>query len=442
MLLRFDSQLPVAAPEFLLPATGTDLYRWSVIACDQFTSEPVYWNEAEAIVGDAPSTLRLVLPEVFLETLSESEIEAKIAHVNASIDEYLKQGLFRTLPPGFILVDRKTSYAPSRKGLMLALDLERYDYTPGTREPIRSTEGTILSRIPPRVRIRENASIELPHIMVLIDDPDRTVIEPAYDALSVNSPVYDTMLMLDGGHLKGFYCKADSVVAETIVRALTALLTHSEDGFLFAVGDGNHSLATAKTHWENIRENLSAEGKKLHPARFALVEVVNIHDEGLDFEPIYRVVFGLSLNTFRQKATRYFQENGFTLCPVAETSSLYSNDGTQKILVTTGSDDYLMTLSAPAHPLPVASLQMFLDEAVVGDDSLRVDYIHGEDTIRKLAGPDSIGFILPDVSKHSFFQAISDAGVFPRKTFSMGHAREKRYYLEAKMITELQKEAD
>ncbi|MBN1775982.1 MAG: DUF1015 domain-containing protein [Clostridiales bacterium] len=442
MLFRLNSQLPVAAPEILLPATGIDLYRWSVIACDQFTSEPEYWNETEEIVGDAPSTLRMVLPEVFLETLSESEIGTKIDRVNASIDEFLSRGLFRILPPGFILVDRKTAYAPSRKGLMLALDLERYDFTPGTREPIRSTEGTVLSRIPPRVRIRENASIELPHIMVLIDDPDRTVIEPAYDALSGNSPVYDTELMLDGGHLKGFYCEADSPVAEAIVRALTALFEKSGDGFLFAAGDGNHSLATAKAHWENVRGKLSAEEKDLHPARYALVEAVNIHDEGLDFEPIYRVVFGLTLSAFREKATRYFNENGFALSPLSGAVSPDVGDWTQKILVTNGSDDHLMTLSAPSHPLPVGSLQMFLDDVIAGDDSLRVDYIHGEDAVRKLTGPDSIGFILPDVPKHSFFQTISDAGVFPRKTFSMGHAREKRYYMEARMITEFRKESN
>jgi len=441
MLFRYDPLLPIAAPEILLPAPGIDLLRWSVIACDQFTSEPEYWNETEEIVGDAPSTLRMVLPEVFLESMPEPGISDKIEHINVSIDRYLDQGLFRTLPPGFILVNRKTNNAPSRKGLLLALDLERYDYTPGTREPIRSTEGTVLERIPPRVRIREKASIELPHIMVLIDDPKRTVIEPAYHALSGDLPVYDTELMQDGGHLTGYYCEAKSGVAASIVHALKSLLNHSGDGFLFAVGDGNHSLATAKAHWENIRGKLSPDSREVHPARYALVEAVNIHDESLDFEPIYRVVFGMSLHQLREKAARYFEKNGFSLNSVADPDALEASGGTQRIVVTNGSEDYLMTLSAPPHPLAVGSIQMFLDEAILADDSLRVDYIHGEEAVRKLAGPDATGFILPDVSKDSFFQTISESGVFPRKTFSMGGAREKRYYLEAKMITDQPKEA-
>ncbi len=442
MVFRFDPLLPIAAPEILLPAPGLDLYRWSVIACDQFTSEPEYWTETEEIVGNAPSTLRMVLPEVFLETLSDREVDAKISAVNASIDNYLDQRLFRALPPGFILVDRRTAHVSSRKGLMLALDLERYDHTPGTYEPIRPTEGTVLSRIPPRVRIREHASVELPHIMVLIDDPDRTVIEPAYALLSGAPPVYDTELMQDGGHLKGFYCDAASVVAENITNALKALLERSADGLLFAVGDGNHSLATAKAHWDNIRGGLSAKQRDTHPARYALAEVVNIHDDGLDFEPICRVLFGMTLSTFREQATAYYKENGFSLTPWADADGNGIEDGTRTILVTNGSEHFRMTLRTPPHPLPVGALQMFLDEAIAADDSLRVDYIHGEESVRKLAGPDSIGFILPDVSKQSFFSMLAEIGVFPRKTFSMGHAREKRYYFEAKMITDPRKEAN
>lgn len=440
MLFQFDSRLPIAAPEILLPEPGIDLYRWSVIACDQFTSEPEYWEETDRIVGDLPSALRMILPEVFLETRSDREIEAKITRVNASIDDYLDRGLFRTLPPGFILVDRKTAHAPSRKGLMLALDLERYDYTPGTREPIRSTEGTVLSRIPPRVRIRENASIELPHIMVLIDDPDRTVIEPAFDALSGNSPIYDTNLMLDGGHLKGFHCEADSPVAEAIVRALTALFERSGDGFLFAVGDGNHSLATAKAHWENIRDTLSDEEKDLHPARYALVEAVNIHDKGLDFEPIHRVAFGLSFDMFVDSASRYFRDCGFELISAESDSRPDSHTGSSEFVVTNGYKHFRVTLKNPPHPLPVGALQSYLDEITGQDPDLHIDYIHGEASVLKLSGADSTGFILPDISKASFFQSLSESHVFPRKTFSMGHAREKRYYMEAKIISERRKE--
>ncbi|NLW89799.1 MAG: DUF1015 domain-containing protein [Clostridiaceae bacterium] len=435
-----DPILPVAVPEILLPAPGTDLFRWSVIACDQYTSEPEYWNDTERIVGDAPSTLRMVLPEVFLETLSDSRLDEKIAGVNASIDHYLSEKRLQPLPPGFILVDRKTAYAPSRKGLMLALDLERYDFTPGTREPIRATEGTVLSRIPPRLRIRRDASIEIPHVMVLIDDPGRTVIEPALDALSENVPVYDTPLMQDGGHVTGFFCPETSKVAVSIITALRNLLERSEDGFLFAVGDGNHSLATAKTHWEMIRSDIPGNERSCHPARFALVEVVNIHDKGLDFEPIHRVAFGLSIDAFVAYARDYYRDSGLTLGPVPRGQQPDLSDTSRTFLVTNGEDSYVATLTDPPHPLAAGSLQAFLDKITEEISGVRVDYIHGESSVYKLSGSEATGFILPAVSKKSFFASLSKSIVFPRKTFSMGHAQEKRYYMEAKMIRNRVKE--
>lgn len=440
MLSPSFSSLPISAPEILVPAEGTDYFRWSVIACDQFTSEPEYWAETRQIVGSAPSTLHMVLPEVYLDTLPESAIDKKIDAINQTIEDYLSQGRFRSLPAGFIVMNRSTKYTPSRKGLMLAIDLERYDFTPGTKQPVRATEGTVLSRIPPRVRIRKDAPVELPHIMVLFDDPHHTVIEPAYEALLSEPPVYDTALMQDGGHVRGYFCDAQSEVARAIQTAFFNLFEQSDDGFLFAVGDGNHSLATAKAHWENVRETLGAAEREHHPARFAMVEAVNIHDEGLDFEPIHRIAYGLSMNEFITFAKKYFKNALFSLQPIASTDSIGSSDDIHKIRVTDGAADYLMTLEKPDHTLAVGSLQSFLDETAESRPEIRIDYIHGEETVRKLCDTRSIGFILPDVSKDSFFRTISKAGVFPRKTFSMGHAQEKRYYLEAKMITRTQKE--
>ena len=426
--------IAVAAPKILLPKKGTDLSKWAVIACDQFTSEPKYWEDVENIVGEAPSTLRMFLPEVFLEKETPEQIDQRLSNITASITKYIDEGILTELDPGFILLDRKTKYNDSRKGLMLALDLEQYDFTPGNKSRIRATEGTVLSRIPPRVRIRERAPIEMPHIMVLINDPEKTVIEPAFDALSKDSAnlVYDTDLMMEGGHIRGFFAKEDSDVAKTIVSALSALLSASGDGFLFAVGDGNHSLATAKKHWENVRETLPESERETHPARYCLVEIVNIHDNGLQFEPIHRVTFGLTKEKLMEEARAYFSSQEIAFKDAGSFVKEGTSDGSQTILVTDGSEDFTMVIGKPAHTLAVGSLQGFLDS--IESENIHTDYIHGEDSVRSLAASDKLGFLLPDVSKNSFFETISKEGVFPRKTFSMGEAVEKRYYLEAKKI--------
>ena len=435
------SDIAVAAPKILLPKSGLDLRKWAVIACDQFTSEPKYWEAVENEVGDSPSTLRMFLPEVYLESETPEQIDARLSAITSSITKYIDEGILEELEPGFILLDRQTKFNASRKGLMLALDLEQYDFTPGNKSRIRATEGTVLSRIPPRVRIRERAPIEMPHIMVLINDPEKTVIEPALAALSGNAAVsdgslgqlvYDTDLMCEGGHIRGFFTPAGSPVSEAVISALRVLLSKSEDGFLFAVGDGNHSLATAKKHWENIRDGLSEEEKQTHPARYCLVEVVNIHDAGLQFEPIHRVTFGLTKETLLSSAREYFAANELSIGRSSAFAKEGCADGSQTILVTDGKEDFTLLIGKPSHTLAVGSLQGFLDS--LESDSIHTDYIHGEDSVRALAAPDKLGFLLPDVSKDSFFETISKEGVFPRKTFSMGEAVEKRYYLEAKKI--------
>ena len=426
--------IAVAAPKILLPKKGTDLSKWAVIACDQFTSEPKYWEDVENTVGKAPSTLRMFLPEVYLEKETPEQIDERLSNITSSINSYIAEGTLTELDPGFILLDRKTKVNESRKGLMLALDLEQYDFTPGNKSRIRATEGTVLSRIPPRVRIRERAPIEMPHIMVLINDPGRTVIEPAFDAVSKDPAnlVYDTDLMMDGGHIKGYFTPSDSSVSEGIISALRGLLAASEDGFLFAVGDGNHSLATAKKHWENVREKLPEAERESHPARYCLVEIVNIHDNGLQFEPIHRVTFGLTKEKLIEAANTYFASQDIKFSDASAFAKEGNADGSQTILVTTGKEDFTMVIGKPSHTLAVGSLQGFLDS--IESDKVHTDYIHGEDSVRSLAAEDKLGFLLPDVSKNSFFETISKEGVFPRKTFSMGEAIEKRYYLEAKKI--------
>ncbi len=431
------SDIAVVAPEIVFPAGAKNLALWPVIACDQFTSEPEYWSETERLTEGVPSTAHLILPEVYLDSMPADAIDRKIASINEHMRSYIERNVVETLPAGFILLERSTSLHPSRSGLLLAIDLEQYDYTPGNKSRIRATEGTVLSRIPPRVRIRKDAPLELPHIMLLIDDPAGLVIEKALRDLRETVPsLYDVDLIQGGGHVTGYFTPVDSSVAQGIVSGLRDLLTASDDGFLFAVGDGNHSLATAKAHWEAIRGALTETERGNHAARFALVEVVNIHDKGLDFEPIHRVAFGLSVEGFYASAGRYFADQGFRFYSAEEFAQFPApGSGVHVIPVLCGRERYVMVLERPKHLLVVGSLQNFLDHLVSSDTaSIRVDYIHGEDSVANLAREGNTGFLLPAISKDSFFTTISVEGVFPRKTFSMGEAFEKRYYMEAKRI--------
>jgi len=431
--------LAIMAPEILIPRKDVDLGRWAVIACDQFTSEPTYWSQVEDLTAGVPSASHMILPEIYLDSLSADQLDRKIADINRSIDMFLSDGTLTALPHGFVLLNRSTPYHASRKGLILSVDLDQYDFTPGSHLRIRATEGTVLSRIPPRVRIRRDAHVEIPHIMVLIDDPKRTVIEPAFETLSMfrAQPLYDFDLMKNGGHITGYFTCTDSPVSLQIAHALTSLLHRSADGFLFAVGDGNHSLATAKAHWDSIAHTLSAKDKEMHPARYALVEVVNIHDEGLAFEPIHRVAFGLTVEDFYASAGTFFAGQGFHFFSKEEWSSHKGSFGesSQVIPVLHSDQTFYMVLSEPIHSLAVGSLQNVLDHLLAARLDVRLDYIHGEDRVRTLASSGHLGFLLPAISKSSFFQTVSTEGVFPRKTFSMGRDLEKRYYLESKRIS-------
>ena len=407
----------VAIPDILLPKDGTDFKKWAVIACDQYTSEPEYWEACDRYVADAPSALRIVLPEVKLGIETEEQIAKDLKDIASNIDRYISEGVWADPVEGFIITDRSTSLHPSRRGIMLAVDLETYEFKPGNKALIRATEGTVLSRIPPRVKIRANAKVELPHIMLLYDDPEDKVIT---NALNDNPDIiYDTDLMQGSGHITGRLIKSGSATAERIVKDLSSLL--SDDGLLFAVGDGNHSLASAKAHWENVKAGLNEEQRKTHPARFALAEAVNIHDKGLDFEPIHRVIFDITKEEFMSKAEEFFKDNGM---------SVQEAEGQSFTVVSEGSEDTVITLSNPPHTLAVGSVQMMIDKL-----GLNCDYIHGEDSVRKLASGNAVGILVPGISKDTFFETIETEGVFPRKTFSMGEAFEKRFYLEARKIT-------
>ena len=399
--------------DILLPKK--DFERWSVVACDQYTSQPEYWEETDKIVGDAPSTLRLIFPEAYL---GKGDKAARIDAINAAMAEYQKDGIFNVLKNHFVLLERQVENGALRRGLVGCIDLEDYSFTKGEKPLTRATEGTVLERIPPRVEIRKAAPLELPHIMVLIDDPDRTVIEPLFEK---DLPVcYDFELMQGGGHIKGY--ALDGTAAETINNALAPLANadrYEENGtpFLFAVGDGNHSLATAKTCWELLKETLSPKEQKDHPARFALVELVNVHDTALVFEPIHRVVTDCNPEALLRKMQEFADKQ--------------TGNNVQTVTVCHKGQQTAFTFSHATDALTVGTLQRFLDENGEGE----TDYIHGADVVMELSDrDDAIGFLLPAMDKGDLFRSVVFDGALPRKTFSMGEAHEKRFYLEARSL--------
>jgi len=441
------AKLAMEAPEILLPRQGVDLRRWAVIACDQYTSEPEYWEAVDRLVAEQPSTLRLVFPEVYLE---DDDGDARIARINASMNQYLADGVLVSQGRGFVLIDRKTSHVASRKGLVVALDLEAYDYRPGTKTLIRATEGTIVDRLPPRIRVRENAAIELPHIMVLIDDPEQTVIEPLFEAAL--EKVYDFDLMQGSGALRGWRVDQPALLDE-VANALAALAekerfqqrydVEDDEVMLYAMGDGNHSFATAKAIWERLKSDAADPADVMgHPARYALVELVNVHDPGLEFEAIHRVLFDVSVDDLLSKAAIYYRQAG-TPCAVEKYSGLDQATAAAEaagvahaIAFVTADGFGLLRVDHPTLTLEVATLQNFLDDYLKNQPQARIDYIHGDDAVTRL-GPQNgnIGFYLPSISKHDLFRTIVRDGALPRKTFSMGEADEKRFYLEARRIT-------
>jgi len=413
--------------DILLPREGTDMTKWAVVACDQFTSQPEYWQAVEDTVGDAPSALRLILPEA---GLSAPDVEERIAAVNAAMGDYLKSGLFRTLEDSLLYIERVQSDGKVRHGLVGMVDLEQYDFTPGSGALIRATEGTVLSRIPPRVKVRKDAPIELPHVMLLIDDPNKTVIEPLTRASGEMEKLYSFDLQQGGGHIPGWRLTAAQV--DGTADALEALCSPEEQAWkygvknaaplLFAVGDGNHSLATAKQCYEDLKKVTPESEWAALPARYALVEVVNNHDDALQFEPIHRVVFGVKPEEVLEAFKAYYP-------------GAYEGQGEGHVIAYThaGGRGYL-TVPKPRVQLAVGTLQAFLD-SYVRDHGGEVDYIHGGEVPDRLGSqPDSIGFKLPAMGKQQLFKTVMADGVLPRKTFSMGHAEDKRYYVEARAI--------
>jgi len=435
----FD-KIGIQIPQVWLPRPGTNLHKWAVIACDQFTSQPEYWQSVEEIVGTAPSTLHLVFPEVYLEAPGA---DTRIQHIQSSMQQYLRKELL--LPhEGMVYVERRVG-DKLRRGLVLALDLECYDFNKGSQSLIRATEGTIIERLPPRIRIRQGAALELPHILVLIDDPDRTVIEPLGAAKDRLVPRYDFELMLDSGHLAG-YGVTDPDLEAQVIRALEALadpaqfsqkygVGSEQSVLLFAMGDGNHSLATAKAIWEQIKSQVGLD----HPARYALVEIENVHDEGLAFEPIHRVLFGLQRDVLAELQAHFGAD--YSYAPVAgKLEMTFKVDAAagqvpQQIGVVTPGGYGVISIASPTANLPVGTLQTFLDGFLKKGGAEKIDYLHGSDVLCQLGvQPGNVGFYVPGMEKGDLFKTVILDGALPRKTFSMGEAHEKRFYMECRKI--------
>ncbi len=437
--MRNYSSIGIQVPDVFLPKKGLDLTKWAVIACDQFTSQPEYWQKVQQTVGDAPSTFNLILPEVYL---GKPEEAARLQSTQQAMRGYMEKGL---LVPreGMVYVER-TVDGKTRRGLVLALDLEQYDYNKGSQSLIRATEGTILDRLPPRIRIREGAVLELPHILVLIDDPECTVIEPVAKKAGQLEPLYDFDLMAGSGHLKG-YLVNDLSFEQQVVKALEALadpetfqkkygVSADAGVLLFAMGDGNHSLATAKAIWEKIKPQVGMD----HPARYALVEIENVHDEGLAFEPIHRVLFDIKTDLVTAM-TDYFgcsiRFQSFE-SPREVVRAVDEHRGEEQVFgLITAERCEVAYISDPSTNLAVGTLQAFLDDFLKRGGAAKIDYVHGEDvTIELGRQPGNAGLYVPGMDKSQLFETVILDGALPRKTFSMGEAHEKRFYMECRKI--------
>lgn len=467
----------------LLPNDGIDMEKWSVIACDQFTSQADYWDAVEKYVADAPSTLNVVFPEIYLGTITKHENdcnssgdgvknaeyasmtdEERIKYINNTMDKYLTDGILKqAVTDGYVLVERTTE-SGVRLGIVGLIDLDDYDFDPKKKTLIRATEGTVISRIPPRVKIREHAAIELPHVMLLVDDPvdgqngelcrnesqenavniaaiKHGIIEYVYAIRDTLRKLYDTKLMQEGGHIRGYAIEGEA--AKQVTEAFAAK-QESRGGFLFAVGDGNHSLATAKTCWENIKKlgKFTEEQLEIHPARYALVEICNLHSEALEFKPIHRLLTNVDvkdmLSFFEAEITKQGLESAdgdeivFEYVESGNDDSAKQANGNEAV----SENNYGISITNRGDRLPVEILQGILDKYLETHDNVSIDYIHGDEALHGLVQETKgCGIFLQSIDKRTLFPAINAGGVLPRKTFSIGEANEKRYYMECHKIS-------
>lgn len=417
-----DANVVLYPGELLIPADRSSLTEWACVACDQFTSQPKYWEGVRLLVGGHPSTLDLILPECYLD-----EAPQRISRIHQAMRDDLARGVLApAVSNGFVLVERNTS-SGARVGLVALLDLECYDPARGSRSLVRASEETIAERVPPRMTVRRGAALETSHVLLLVDDPMHSIVEPLFHRHDELDRLYDFPLMMGGGHLTGYAVTAPADIA-AVYDALDRLRARldPDNPLLFAVGDGNHSLAAAKACWEEIKPGLTPEQTVTHPARFAMVELENIHDDALRMEPIHRVLFGCDGDDLLNDIAAFAAGKG---------ASLAAGPQAQEVTVVYEGKEVVLSVEGSPYKLAVGTLQAFLDQWLVSHPGARLDYVHGEDTVRSLvAGEGAVGFLLPPPDRDRLFPTILSEGALPRKTFSLGSANEKRYYLECRRL--------
>ena len=405
--------LGIAPADMLLP--NCNLSKWSVIACDQYTAQADYWRHVDETVGDAPSSLRLILPEAYLH---KQKIEDSLEVINSTMEKYLKSGLFYEQKNAMIYVERAMSDGSVRKGLVCKVDLEHYDFNPESKTMIRATEKTVLERIPARVKIRENAALELPHIMVLVNDGKRELLAPLAEKKETMEKLYGFTLMEGGGRIDGW--RLDDASVERLAEDLSYL--KGEEELLFAVGDGNHSLAAAKTIYERDKANTPEEEWAQLPSRWVLAEIVSLEDPAVKFLPIHRIVFGVDFESMLAAFKEYYPD-------------VIAGEGEGHTIRWCCKDETgVCTVPHPAHMLAVETLQSFLDDYVAKHGGT-IDYIHDMEAVEEMSRQTkTVGFLLPEFPRETLFPYVAKCGALPRKTFSIGHSQDKRYYLEARAL--------
>ncbi len=420
-------------PQILIPDKKTNKKKWAVIACDQFTSNESYWNKTARIVGGAPSTLHLIVPEAFL---NDDDIDDRIAHIKVTMSDFIEDGILVRLPPGVMLIERETP-SGTRIGVVLAVDLEKYEIDYKKRPLIRATEQTVVERIPPRMKIRDGALLECPHVMLMLNDPEDKVISAVYQARANHTKVYDTPLMQDGGNVKGWFIDDPDVLAD-FVDSLEKLKSKSDQGMLFAVGDGNHSLASAKAVWDEHKQEMTKEERETSPLRYALAEVVNLYDNGISLHPIHRVLFNVEASKALRTLISILNDMGIkTKMMYTRGAKLPPKKDTQTIIFESKMAKGRIEIKEPTHGLLAYTLTVALDRLLEELPRAKIDYIHGDEEFRELSNEHGcLGFMMDPMTKDQLFESVAKYGVLPRKAFSLGEAREKRYYYECRLLVD------
>lgn len=423
-----NNRLGLAVPRIVLPDEQVDMQKWAVVACDQYVSEPKYWNEVEKYVGTSASALHIMLPEIYL---GRADTQSRIEHTKKTMHYYFEDGVLMQLPSGFVLVERSIR-GKVRKGLMVLVDLDDYEYEKGKKAVIRSTEKTILERVPPRLEIRRGALLEMPHIMLLMDDKKDTVIGPIHAEKHRLAEVYDFELMMDGGRVSG-YLVDDKQLEQNALDALANLPEYN--GMRFCMGDGNHSLVVAKTLWEEAKKNMSEEEREYSPLRYALAELVNLHDEALQFEPIHRIVSKVSPSQCIQYVTDGLCREGAQARLVFSRRKDKPRSDQTSIYFTSKESSGRIEIANPMGKTAAELIQPVLDEYLEQNAASKIEFVHGDEAfLEQTVQYDTLGFYMPAMDKDTFFETVVRCGELPRKSFSLGEANEKRYYIECRML--------